>query len=356
MRHAVIMAGGAGTRLWPLSRKSRPKQLLRLFEGKSLLRQSFERLSALLPAEQIHVIAGGEYVSAMRQELPELPADNFIAEPCARDTTNAVGLAAHLLAVRDPDATMGVFTADHIIKPADVFCATVSTGYDVAERYPDALVTFGVKPRVPHTGYGYIQRGARLESGVYETEQFVETPDPPTAERYAASSEYYWNSGMFVWRVATIIEQISKHQPAIDEGLREVAAGFGDPAKAEAVRERFEALPKVSVDFAVMERADRVITVEMACEWLDVGSWTSLAEIIPPGADGHIKAAANVVALGGRRNIYVSESDHLIATIGLEDLVIVHSDDATIICRRRDAQRIKELVDKVQAAHGERYM
>jgi mannose-1-phosphate guanylyltransferase len=356
MRHAVIMAGGSGTRLWPLSRKSRPKQLLRLFDGKSLLRQSFERLGALLPANQVHVITGGEYVPAMREELPELPPDNFIAEPCARDTTNAIGLAAHLLATRDPDATMGVFPADQIIKPTDVFCATVSKGYDVAERFADALVTFGVKPHLPHTGYGYIQRGARLESGVYEIEQFVEKPDPPTAERYVASSEYYWNSGMFVWRVATIIEQIRKHQPIIDAGLTEVAAGFSDPGKAEAVCARFASLPKVSIDFAVMERADRVITVEMACQWLDVGSWTSLAEIIPPDAEGHTKAAANVVTLGSQRNIYVCESDHLIVTVGVNDLVIVHADDATIICRRQDAQRIKELVDKIHAAHGDRYM
>ncbi len=356
MRHALIMAGGAGTRLWPLSRKCRPKQLLRVLEGKSLLRQAYERLAALLPAEQIHVITGVEYVEAMRAELPELPAPNFIAEPCARDTTNAIGLAAHLLASRDSDAVMGVFAADHIIKPTDAFCATVAKGFDVAERFPDALITFGIKPRVPHTGYGYVQRGGKLEADVYETEQFVEKPDVPTAESYVASSEYYWNSGMFVWRVGTIIEQIRKHQPAIDSGLQAVAADFHDPAKADAVRERFAALPKVSVDFAVMERADRVITVEMTCEWIDVGSWTSLTEILPPAADGHTQAAPQVVALGGRRNIYVSESDHLIATIGVSDLVIVHSDDATLICRRQDAQKIKELVEKIRAAHGERYV
>ncbi|HSW44829.1 MAG TPA: mannose-1-phosphate guanylyltransferase [Phycisphaerae bacterium] len=355
MRHAVIMAGGAGTRLWPLSRKNRPKQLLQVLEGQSLLRQSFERLRGLLPVEQIHVITGSEYVPAMRAELPELPAENFIAEPCARDTANAIGLAAHLLTARDPAAMMGVFTADHIVRPTDAFRATVAKGFDVAERFPDALVTFGVKPRMPHTGYGYIERGVRLEAGVYETEQFVEKPDPPTAERYFASSEYYWNSGMFVWRVGAIIEQIRKHQSAIDEGLRVVAAEFGDPAKADAVRERFAALPKVSVDFAVMERADRVITVEMACEWLDVGSWTSLTEIIPADADGHTRAASNVVSLRGKRNIYVSESDHLIATIGLSDLVVVHSEDATLICRRQDAQKIKDLVEKIRAIQGERY-
>lgn len=355
MRHAVIMAGGAGTRLWPLSRQSRPKQLLRLFGGQSLLRQSYERLRGLLPAECIHVITGGEYVPAMQAELPELPAGNFIAEPCARDTTNAIGLAAHLLVRCDAEAVMGVFTADQIIRPSDAFHATVAKGYDVAERFPDALVTFGVKPRVPHTGYGYIERGVRLEEGVYETVQFVEKPDVPTAERYVASSEHYWNSGMFVWRVGTVIDQIRKHQPAIDAGLRAVVANFDGPAQADAVRERFAALPKVSIDFAVMERADRVITVEMTCEWLDVGSWTSLADVMDAGPDGHVKAAPNAVALSGRRNIYVSENDHLIATIGVSDLVIVHSGDATLICRRQDAQKIKDLVEKIRKEQGERF-
>jgi len=356
MRHAVIMAGGSGTRLWPLSRKERPKQLLRLFDGASLLRRSFERLRAVLPAEQIYVIAGGGHIPALRDELPEMPAENFLAEPCARDTANAVGLAAHLLAARDPEGTMGVFTADHIIEPVDRFAETVKRGFEAAESYGDALVTFGIKPRMPHTGYGYIHRGDRLADGVYEVAAFVEKPDLPTAERYVASGAYYWNSGMFVWRLPTIIGQIRKHQPVIDEGLRKVAVVFDRPDAAEMVRETFAALPKISVDFAIMEKADRVITVEMTCRWLDVGSWTSLAEILPADADGNTRAARNVQVLDGRGNIVVDEGDHLIALIGVEDLIVVHADDATVICHRSQAQRIKEMVERVRSATGDRYM
>ena len=356
MRHAVIMAGGSGTRLWPLSRQAKPKQLLHIFEGQSLLRRSFERLTALLPAEQVYIITGGSYIPAMQKELPEMPAKNFLAEPCARDTANAVGLAAHLLAASDPDGTMGIFTADHIIEPVATFAETVRRGFEAAERFGDALVTFGIKPREPHTGYGYVHRGARLDDGVYEVRQFREKPDSATAQQYVASGEYYWNSGMFAWRLATIIEQISKHQPQIHAGLREVTAHFHDKTMADAVLERFSALPKISVDYAIMEKADRVVAVEMDCDWLDVGSWAALTEVFDPDEAGNIRAAPNVLTLDGGGNIFVSESDHLIATIGVEDLVVVHADDATVICRKQDAQRIKEMVQKVKAATGDRYM
>jgi len=356
MHHAVIMAGGSGTRLWPLSRRRHPKQLLRIFEGKSLLRRSFERLCGLLPPEQIYIITGKHYIPAMAAELPELPAANLIGEPCPRDTANAVGLAAHLLAMKDPDGTMGIFTADQIIQPVEVFRDTVQKGFEAAGRHGDALITFGVKPLAPHTGYGYVHRGRELEPGVYEVAEFKEKPDLPTAERYVASGEYYWNSGMFAWRLPTIIEQIGKHQPTIDAGLREVAAGFHDPDWAAAILAKFSSLPRISVDFAIMEKADRVITVEMPCEWLDVGSWPSLADVFKPDDAGNIHAALNVMTLDARGNILVSESDHLIAAIGVTDLIVVHSDDATLICRKEDAQRIKELVAHARDATGDRYM
>lgn len=356
MRHAVIMAGGFGTRLWPLSRHKHPKQLLRIFEGKSLLRRSFDRLAALLDPSQIYIITGRAYIDPMAEELPEMPRENLLAEPCARDTANAVGLAAHLLALKDPEGTMGIFTADHIIQPVDVFCETVKKGFEAAEKYDDALITFGIKPTSPHTGYGYVHRGQPLDSGVYEVQEFKEKPDQPTAEQYLASGEYYWNSGMFAWRIPTIIDQFARHQPELVEGLAEVAAMMQDPAKAEAALERFSQQKKISVDFAIMETADRVATVEMPCDWLDVGSWTSVADVFDPDLAGNTRAASNVITLDAKNNIFVSESDHLIAAIGVEDLVVIHSDDATVVCRKDDAQRIKEMVEKVKEASGDKYM
>lgn len=355
MRHAVIMAGGSGTRLWPLSRRSKPKQLLRIFGGQSLLRKSFERLNRLLPPEQIYVITARDYLPAVAAELPELPAENLIGEPCPRDTANAVGLAAHLLELRDPDGTMGIFTADQIITPVDAFRDTLQKAFETAERHADALITFGVPPASPHTGYGYVHRGRLLSSGVYEVRQFKEKPDRATAETYVASGEYYWNSGMFVWRIGTILEQIRKHQPAMAEGQQRVAARFArNLASPEAV-EQFGKLPKISVDFAIMEKADRVLVVELPCEWLDVGSWTSLAEILQADEAGNTHAAPRVATLSASNNILVSESDHLIAAIGVSDLIVVHSDDATLICRREDAQRIKELLENLKETHGEQY-
>ncbi|MGQ9651526.1 MAG: mannose-1-phosphate guanylyltransferase [Phycisphaerae bacterium] len=356
MHHAVIMAGGSGTRLWPLSRRSHPKQLLRIFEGKSLLRRSYERLRALLPAEQIYIITGRDYIEPMAAELPELPRENLMGEPCPRDTANAVGLAAHLLALRDPDGTMGIFTADHIIHPIGTFADTVRRGFEAADRHADALITFGITPHSPHTGYGYVHRGPQVDPGVFEVLEFKEKPDLETARRYVESGEYFWNSGMFVWRLAAIVAQIRKHQPQIDAGLREVAAGFHDPARADAVLACFSLLPKISIDFAVMEKADRVLTVEMPCEWLDVGAWPSLAEVFTPDEAGNTRAAPNVMTLDARDNILVSESDHLVAAIGVRDLILIHSDDATLICRKQDAQRIKDLVEHVRNATGEKYM
>lgn len=347
MHHAIIMAGGSGTRLWPLSRQDRPKQLLRLFGGKSLLRIAFERLFGLLPAEQIYVITGKSYLPAIAAELPEIPPENLFGEPCPRDTAPAVGLAAHLIARRDPQGTMGVFTADHVIQPVEQFRETVARGYAVAERYPNSLVTFGIKPTGPHTGYGYIHRGQNLDTDTFEISSFKEKPDRLTAGMYVASGEYYWNSGMFVWQVPTIIAQFDKHQPEMSGELRTVAAELHEPSRSKAVLERFSKVARISVDFAIMEKADHVAVVEMPCKWLDVGSWTSLAEFFPPDSAGNVIAAPNVAALGSGDNVFVSETGHLLAAIGVDDLIIVHSEDATLICRKQDAQKIKDLVERL---------
>lgn len=343
MRYAVIMAGGAGTRLWPLSLKDRPKQLMHIVEGKSLLRLAFERLLSWLPAENIYVITGEAHLALVRREAPELPEANLIGEPCGRDTVNAIGMTAHLLARRDPDGTMGVFTADQVIRPVDRFRESVQRAFDAAERMPDVLVTFGIPPTSPHTGYGYVHRGRPLEAGVYEVRQFKEKPPLELAKRYVASGEYFWNSGMFVWRTATFLAQLARHLPDSHEKLGRIAAADGE-RRAALMRELYPTLTKISVDFAVMEKAERGVVVEMPCEWLDVGSWPSLREVLRPDEQGNVRAGAAHRTIDAGGNILVADDGHLIAAIGVSDLVVVAGPRATLVCRREDAQRIKEIV------------
>ncbi len=355
MEHAVIMAGGSGTRLWPLSRQRRPKQLLRLFEGRSLLRQTVDRLAARFEPDRIHVITTAAHLPVVAEELPELPSENLMGEPCGRDTANAVGMAAALLERRDPGAVMGVFTADHIIRPVERFCAAVDRAYRHVAEHPGSLVTFGIRPASPHTGYGYVHRGEALGEGAYTVREFKEKPDVATAETYVASGEYYWNSGMFVWRAATILEELARNLPDSHAKLCRMAEDWSEPKGLQWVEAVYPTLEKISIDFAVMEKAQDVAVVEMDCEWLDVGSWTSLTEVFDADALGNVLVADNTTVLDARGNIIVAEDDHLIALIGTQDLVVVRSGDATLICTKESAQQIKDMVQLLKDRHDERY-
>ena len=355
MRHAVIMAGGAGLRLWPLSRQNHPKQLLRLFSGASLLRQSYERVAALLRPEQIHVITRQTYLPMVAEELPELSEANLMGEPVGRDTANAVALAAAVIAQRDPDAVIGMFTADHIITPSDQFRSAVDLAYRMAEEHADALVTMGIRPTRPDTNYGYVCRGERVGEGVFAVKRFTEKPQMAEAMTYFSSGEYYWNSGMFTWRASTILEELKEHLPQTYEAVSEIATAWQGDARQQKLESFYPSLTKISIDYAVMERAKRVLVVEMGCYWVDVGSWSALEAVIQADPDGNVSACDRVMHLGSRGNIVISEEEHLIATIGVDDLVIVHSPDATLVCKRRDAQRIKELVENVQKEYGQGY-
>ncbi len=355
MRHAVIMAGGAGTRLWPLSRKRRPKQLLRLFEGRSLLQLARERLAGLFEPANIWVITSADYIDQVAAALPDVPRENLIGEPMGRDTANAIGLAAQMLAQRDNDATMAVFTADHIIRPQERFAGAIRNGLAAAEAHPDSLVTFGIKPDSPHTGYGYLHRGAELGAGVYRVAEFKEKPDLLTAEQYLASGEYYWNSGMFAWRVGAIVAEIERLLPENARGLAELADNWREWGATEEAGRRFGNLKKISIDFGVMEQAGSVLVVEMDCDWLDLGSWLSIAGTREVDGDGNVSIASRALVMDGADNVLVSEDDHLLVVLGVSDLVVVHSEDATLVCRRDQVERIKELVECRQAAFGEEY-
>jgi mannose-1-phosphate guanylyltransferase len=370
MEYGVIMAGGAGTRLWPLSRGDQPKQLLKVVRGQSLLELGYERLRGMLPAERIFVCTGAAHGAAVLEALPELPKANLLGEPEGRDTANAVGFAAAVLHKRDPDAVAAFGTADHVIEPVGRFHAAVRAAFDVVAERPESLVTFGIVPTHGHTGLGYIHRGEHLAveraapgaPGAYRVQAFKEKPDKPTADRYVESERYYWNSGMFVWRCDTVLDELARHLPDAHAGLSQIAAAWDTPKQDAVLRETFPRLPKISIDYAVMEPASqgkgkgRVVVVEMPVQWLDVGSWPALAETLATDERDNAVDATAYVFLDADGNIVVNQDpDHLVSAIGISDMIVVHTKDVTLVCPKGEAQRVKELVGRVKEKYGNRF-
>src|SRR3954468_22593060 len=332
MQYGVIMAGGAGTRLWPLSRGNMPKQLLPVIKGKSLLQLSYERLRGLLPAQQIFVCTSSAHRDAVLGNLPDLPKDNLLGEPIGRDTANAVGFSAAVLQAIDKDAVFCVTTADHVIEPIDTFQASVKTAFDVTTKIPNALVTFGIIPTHGHTGLGYIHRGEALPApykGAYKVQAFREKRDKPTADRYVESGRYYWNSGMFVWRADTVLRELSLHLPDAHRGLMHIAEAWNTPQRQQVLGDIYPKLPRISIDYAVMEPAShgkgqaQVMTVEMPVEWLDVGSWPALADTLQIDEHDNAMDCKTCILIDADNNIIISHNpEHLIATVGLSDMIV----------------------------------
>ncbi|HEX8525280.1 MAG TPA: mannose-1-phosphate guanylyltransferase [Tepidisphaeraceae bacterium] len=367
MEYGVIMAGGAGTRLWPMSRSNRPKQLLNVLGGKSLLQLSFERLRGMLPPERIFVCTGASHRQAVLENLPELPKDNLLGEPEGRDTANAVGFPAAVLAKRDKDAVAAFVTADHVIEPIEKFQEAIRTAFNAASETPEALVTFGIVPTHGHTGLGYIHRGEAmpLKKGgeAFRVLAFREKPDKPTADRYVESGRYYWNSGMFVWRCETFLNELSMHLPENAKAIRQIADAWDTPQRDQVLNDAYGKLKKISVDYAIMEPASqnkgkaKVVVVEMPVRWLDVGSWPALAETLPTDDHDNALDCPACVLLDADSNIIISDQpEHLISAVGLNDMIIIHTRDSTMICPKDDAQRVKELVGKVKEKFGNRYV
>jgi mannose-1-phosphate guanylyltransferase len=357
MRYAVIMAGGAGKRLWPMSRLNFPKQLLRLVGGKSLMEMAVDRLDGVFEPEEIFVVTNAEYAQQVRDVLREIPPENVIGEPQGRDTANAVALAAEVLSGKNAQATMAVFTADHIIKPTDCFQQAVRQAMDAAEEDPEAFLTFGVRPTWPHTGLGYIEVADPEAPTVHRVASFKEKPDHTAARQYVESGRFYWNSGMFVWKVPAILDAIGQYMPDTAEKLapvrERVARGEDYCGMLEEV---YPTLEKISVDYAIMEKAPKVRMVELQCEWVDLGSWPALDDAIEPDQQGNSIVAENHVIMDSFHNVLVSSEGHLLAVMGMDDCIIVHSPDATLVCKKSDHQRMKELVSAIEKHYGRKFI
>jgi mannose-1-phosphate guanylyltransferase len=356
MLHAIIMAGGSGTRFWPKSRRDRPKQLLRLAGESTMLQQTVARIRPLVPLDRVLIVTGSDQAEATRAQLPDLPEANVVTEPCPRDTAPCVALAAGLVARRDPAGTMIVMPADHVIEPAEAFRTTVRAAVAVVADDPGTLVTFGITPTRPETGYGYIERGPLLEQRdgipVYRVVRFREKPARTLAEQFLAAGNFVWNSGIFVWRARTILDELAAHRPQLAAGLEPVLEALGTPDQPKVLARQFPQLERIPIDKAVMEHAANVRVLEVPYEWNDVGDWRALAGLLERDSAGNA-IQGHVITRDTTNSMIISDDGGLVATLGVDDLVVVHSGKATLVARKDQLDNLKALVEGLaDAGHG----
>lgn len=357
--YAVIMAGGGGTRLWPISRKKHPKHTLPLLGGDTLFCSTVERLSGFLPPERILVVTTADQHAELKSQAPEIPGGNFLIEPQPRGTASVVGLAAIVLARRDPQAVMIVLPSDHFIRNEDIFHIIMRTAVQVARR--DYLVTLGITPTFPSTGYGYIQREEPLpekfDYPVYRMLRFIEKPDEPTARQMIARGGHYWNSGMFIWRADRILAEIGRLMPDLKSALDRIGAVWDSPQREAVLGSEWPRLEPQTIDFGVMEHAGNVAVVPAGgLEWSDVGSWDSLFDILPPDEDGNVFFKGEHMPIETHNSLVYSVGEKLIVTIGVDDLVVVDAGDALLVCHRDRAQQVRQAIENLKKTNKESYL
>ncbi|MBI4687027.1 MAG: mannose-1-phosphate guanylyltransferase/mannose-6-phosphate isomerase [Nitrospirae bacterium] len=354
--YAAIIAGGSGTRFWPLSREDMPKQLLSIGEKNTLIQGTVSRVSHVIPLRQVYVVTNKKQVESINFQLSEstgiLWDKNFVVEPMARNTAPAIGLAAVHLNRLDPEAIMVVLPSDHIIKDTDKFHKTLLVGADMAME--DYLVTIGIKPNSPETGYGYVKRGKEIKKGVYSVDRFKEKPDRETAAKYLKDGSYYWNSGMFIWKAKAILAAIKKHMPDLYKGLMAIEKAIGSKKEAETAKAVFSKLPSESIDYGVIEKAGNIAIVPTDIGWSDVGSWHALEYILPLDSDNNVKHG-NVISIESKNSIFYC-GKRVVAAIGLDDMIVVDTADATLICPKGRAQDVRKIVDVLKERGSEEYI
>ena len=343
--YALIMAGGIGTRLWPHSQPHHPKQFLQLTGGeRTMLQETQNRLSPLISSERVLMATNREYTSIVTQQLPGVPVSNILGEPEGKGTAAAIGLAAVHLRRRDPSAIMAVVTADHAIQRPDIFLRALTAASDIAGR--DWLVTLGIHPTYPETGYGYIQRGISLETiedfEVFQVARFAEKPNLATAEQFVQSKEYAWNSGMFVWKVEQILAEIERYMPDLYTGLQKIEQSIGTADAETVLAEVWPRLATQTIDYGIMEKAQHVAVLPVEIGWNDVGSWAAVYDVLEHDPDGNAIVGQHLAI--DTHNTLVFSPQRLVATIGLEDLIVVDTEEIVLICPRSRAQEVKQLV------------
>jgi mannose-1-phosphate guanylyltransferase len=348
MYYAVIMAGGSGTRLWPYSRQDRPKQALKLVGDRTMFQHAVDRITSLFPAERILVVTRREHAALLAEQTPELSLDNFIIEPEGRGTAPAIGLAAAYLHKRDPQAIMAVLTADHYIQIEDEFVHALAAAEKLAQQ--DYLVTLGIHPTAPSTGFGYIQQGEALgmTDGLpaYRVQRFTEKPVLEVAQEMVRSGQYSWNSGMFIWKVERILEEFARQMPEFSAQLGEIGQVLDTPAHAETLARVWAGVRKQTIDYGIMEGARNVVVLPVEIGWSDIGSWASLLDLLPADEHGNINIGQHLAI--DTQDTLVFGGKRLVATIGLRGMVIVDTEDALLICPKDREQEVREVVEQLK--------
>jgi mannose-1-phosphate guanylyltransferase len=346
--NALIMAGGSGTRLWPLSRELRPKQTLKLVGKRSLFQHSVDRLQPLFALENIWVVTRQDHTGMLQEQIPELPKENYIIEPEGRGTAPAIGLAAIYLYRRDPEAIMAVLTADHYIADVEKFRRALAAAEKAARQ--GYLVTMGIHPTAPSTAFGYIEQGQRIDPidgfEFFQVRQFTEKPARETAARMVSSGIYAWNSGMFIWQVKRILEELYRQMPEFYEQLMEVDQAIATQSYEEVIGRVWPKVARQTIDYGVMEGAERVVVIPVEMGWTDVGSWSSLFGLLPEDEEGNI-IEGPFEGIDVQNNLVIGDK-RLIAAIGVKDLVIVDTEDALLVCSRGQEQQVKEMVERLR--------
>lgn len=355
-RYCVIMCGGIGSRFWPYSRTARPKQFIDFFgTGRSLLQMSYDRILPLIPKENVVIVTNEQYAPLVKEQLPDLDDSQILLEPARRNTAPCIAWAALHIHALDSEASMIVSPSDHLITREVEFLDSIRKGFEFVESQ-DALLTLGIKPTRPETGYGYIQIGKQVEGDILKVKTFTEKPDLELAKVFLESGEFFWNSGIFLWKASTILKELRRWVPDLMLRLDEGTLTFGTSEEKGFIEENFSSCPNISIDYAVMEKADNVFVETVNFGWNDLGTWSALYDNSPKNREANVTQNCRVISYNSNGNIFALDSDKLVVVNGLQDYIVADAGDVLLICPKADEQSIKHYVNDVKTTYGDKYL